>query len=274
MARKTKILVICEGVKKEPSLLQWVKRAGFLPEDVSIVPYKTNIYQLYLHIESHMDGRDWNGLDIQNILLSESKSQEERRILSDHYTDKLLVFDFDPQDGIFKRNPAEARRSFLQLISFFDDSTTNGKLYLSYPMIEALQHVTRRELRDGLNDSALFMQRKFCLGQIGKGKYKQHVIKEGEKNLQALSHDDIVRLIKAHIYKAEKIAGMQDAPQYELNPVDAGFHLNLFENEFNSYEMKKYGCVVSTSLFYVAEAYPQKLVQESSGPLEDLAVLC
>lgn len=39
-----KVLIICEGVDKEPKIFARVKALGFLPQDVEVVSYGTNIY--------------------------------------------------------------------------------------------------------------------------------------------------------------------------------------------------------------------------------------
>lgn len=46
-----KILVICEGTKKEPEIIQYAQKLDLLPENLQIVSYGTNIYKLYNALE-------------------------------------------------------------------------------------------------------------------------------------------------------------------------------------------------------------------------------
>lgn len=89
------------------------------------------------------------------------RTEDEKSVLMDSYTDKLLIFDFDPQDSFFRNHRDEACRRFQKLMEFFSESTDHGKLYLSYPMIEAFyMSVLLKSVMDisthFLNDSFLW----------------------------------------------------------------------------------------------------------------------
>lgn len=94
-------------------------------------------------------------------MIHSARTEDEKSVLMDSYTDKLLIFDFDPQDSFFRNHRDEACRRFQKLMEFFSESTDHGKLYLSYPMIEAFLHVRAAEISHGcfnafLNDSFLW----------------------------------------------------------------------------------------------------------------------
>ena len=84
-----KVLIICEGVDKEPKIFARVKALGFLPQDVEVVSYGTNIYKLYRCLERESQGYEdgWNSLDLQLMLVERAQTEDEKRILQDQYTD-------------------------------------------------------------------------------------------------------------------------------------------------------------------------------------------
>lgn len=93
-----KILVICEGTKKEPEIIQYAQKLDLLPENLQIVSYGTNIYKLYNALEKESQGYPdgWDSLDIQLSMIHSARTEDEKSVLMDSYTDKLLIFDFDP----------------------------------------------------------------------------------------------------------------------------------------------------------------------------------
>lgn len=44
------------------------------------------------------------------------RTEDEKSVLMDSYTDKLLIFDFDPQDSFFRNHRDEACRRFQKLM--------------------------------------------------------------------------------------------------------------------------------------------------------------
>lgn len=256
-----KILIICEGVKKEPEIFEHVKHIGLLPQDVEIVSYKTNIYKLYQFLESESQGYPdgWDSLDLQLLLLEKAKTEKEKRILQAEYTDTLLIFDFDPQDPSFRNHPEKAYQQFMRLLAFFSESTDHGKLYLSYPMIEALQHISRLDLQ--ANDSMSFMKLVFMPEELKKKAYKKRSENEGKESISTYDRSLLIRLILWHLKKAQIVVYGKDSTtdQLYLDNREASLLLQI---EYDLYVKNHYGFVVSTSLFYIGEAYPQNLIRE------------
>lgn len=249
-----KILIICEGQKKEPELFLHVKSLGLLPQDIEIVSFGTSIYNLYRELEKESQGYEdgWESLDIQLLLTERAKTEEERHVLMDSYTDILLIFDFDPQHPHFRNHPDESYEWFKRLLHFFSESTEHGKLYLSYPMIEALQHVSLDELQ--ANDLKSFMQRQFTAMELKNKEYKRKSEREGVIDFSKYGRGDLVTLALWHLQKAWYVANGESKKE-ELF-IDSELPENLLESEYSFYIKNKYGFVVSTSLFYLIETYP------------------
>lgn len=272
-----KVLIICEGVDKEPKIFARVKALGFLPQDVEVVSYGTNIYKLYRCLERESQGYEdgWNSLDLQLMLVERAQTEDGKRILQDQYTDILLIFDFDPQDSYFRNHPEEAFRRFNKLLEFFSESTEHGKLYLSYPMVEALLHVSKHELENA--DWETFLERRFTKEEVRQKTYKRRSAQEGENEVTAYDRAVLVRLIRWHLKKAFFIASNKDGGELmngqEIQCLEKEYEKHvqsgedsvvgekemqkLLEREYDVYMNSGAGYVVSTSLFYIAEAYPQ-----------------
>lgn len=125
-----KILFVVEGERAETRILiSTFKRALDLSkEDYEVSKYKTNIHQLFKNMKS-------KGYD---SFLSYLYSFNKKIFPKDMFTPETafssvyLFFDLDPQDKLFSIDET------LEIASFFNDETQNGKLYISYPMVESL----------------------------------------------------------------------------------------------------------------------------------------
>ena len=128
-----KILAIVEGEKKEPEILRRVFDISGLKQR-EIVPYKTNIYDLYDRLYGEY-GNAIDEIDIQEFLREIHPEPEMQSILDEHFTDILLIFDFDPQDNRYSAD------KLLRLLKIFKESTQMGRLYINYPMVESFYHL-------------------------------------------------------------------------------------------------------------------------------------
>ena len=108
-----------------------------------IVPYNTNIYELYERMFSDGFQDDLSLLGV----LKERASEEDKWLFDQDYSDILLVFDYEPQDNRFSPGRLE------EMQRYFNESTDNGKLYVNYPMVEACKHFLKMPDVEYLNRS-------------------------------------------------------------------------------------------------------------------------
>ena len=134
------ILFVFEGEKTETIIYKSLQKC-FLNEKRNAIIYATfnaEIYQLYQKVK----------LDEFNIeeavdLVEELKSKnietlqgiEQRNI-----TEMYLFFDYDGH----ATNASDDK--IKEMLCYFDNETENGKLFISYPMVEAIKH-----LKSGIN---------------------------------------------------------------------------------------------------------------------------
>ena len=126
MSNKAKILVLVEGAKDDVKLMGHLFGIYGISNSHQIVSYNTNIYDLYEHMFAENNPSD---IDLQQLLKEREPDPNKKAILDDYYSDKLLIFDMDPQDPRFSSD------KLAQMIDYFTESSDMGKLYINYPIV-------------------------------------------------------------------------------------------------------------------------------------------
>lgn len=137
------ILFVFEGKEREPQLYRALEKLFFPKEtDAIVCSFGNNIYELYKHIIQLGDGAD-----IVSVLREQLKGQKHNPLrnitTSSAFAEIYLFFDYDLHHHL----PLEEINSRLrEMLVMFNDETTNGKLYINYPMIESIRYT--KELPD------------------------------------------------------------------------------------------------------------------------------
>lgn len=137
------ILFVFEGEEREPQLYRSLEKLFFPKETNAIVcSFGNNIYELYKQITLLGEGAD-----IVSVLREQLEGSEENPLkditTSSAFAEIYLFFDYD----LYHRLPLdEINRRLGEMLVLFDDETTNGKLYINYPMIESIRYT--KELPD------------------------------------------------------------------------------------------------------------------------------
>ena len=143
--KKEFIAIISEGEKTEKQIINNLENNfTTFSNKIIFLSYKTNIYKLFKEIERDED------IDIISLLKERQiKANEVRKdvqeidvsnINSDDISQIYLFFDYDGHD------PEYSNEKISQMIEIFNNETENGKLYISYPMVEALKHIKKDNL--------------------------------------------------------------------------------------------------------------------------------
>lgn len=140
--KKANIAVIVEGENREPAIVRNMQSFFFKGEQIKIItlPAAQNIYMLWKILKED----DFETDIIEILRESSEKSAEELRDFSrDDFSEIYLFFDYD---GHQMNLPAEENGETVldEMLRSFDNETENGKLYLSYPMVEALRDIGER----------------------------------------------------------------------------------------------------------------------------------
>lgn len=175
------ILFIVEGNKTEHSLASSLFPFYFIDRKPKIVTFGAEIYQLYNLLKK----QEYADYDIVG-LLKEREPEALAGIKRTKISEIYLFFDYDGH----ARGACDEKLK--QLITYFNDETGNGKLFVSYPMIESIKHII-----PGRCFSTVLAEAKI------KERYKGVVSNEGCKTLQNLNElsDESIKLIHAEHFK-------------------------------------------------------------------------
>ena len=127
---------IVEGEVREPQIIDNISKVFFAHGNFKIItlPAEENIYMLWKKLKA-----DDFDTDIIEVLRESNDDIKEQLVgLSrDDFSEVYLFFDYDMhQTNLGKEDDADA---VAQMLKSFDNETENGKLYISYPMVEALR---------------------------------------------------------------------------------------------------------------------------------------
>ena len=134
MSNKPKVLIITEGKKTEPKLYRKAFELFPLFNKYEIYSYKANAYDLYGYLKPYWDDGSLEESEFLQILQEHEQNEEKKQILGQNFSDVFLIFDFDPHDHRY--DFAKLQR----LLTYFNESTESGKLYINYPMVESYKH--------------------------------------------------------------------------------------------------------------------------------------
>lgn len=154
----SKILFVVEGQKAEPAYLKNIEQVFFSRTTKNeiewlIIPYKTLIYTLAKEIQADPD--------LQLIELLKEKHPALVHIDTSMISEIYLLFDYDGHDS---KNSISDKVAKLELMfEIFHDETENGKLYISYPMIEAVKDLVHE---DAINRTQFQSQWQTALSQL------------------------------------------------------------------------------------------------------------
>ena len=197
------ILVVTEGAREEPELTKMLCDQGFYGGETRIVPYGTNIHFLISRLKEYGQINEGE-LDVSMILrevdrmINHGKSVD---LLSQKYSDILLFFDLDPQDGGF------SVEDVFCFVKSFSKDTTEGKLFINYPMFESLFSERQQVDVSELSRKGMFKQEAHKSKWWRKFSRSIRYGKSGKSCKDCLSEDDVRHLLDVHKKRFLTITG-------------------------------------------------------------------
>lgn len=203
MMNKEKTLFIFEGARAEDKFVEKLE-LNFLGKGHAIkCVYDAEIYQLYRAIKNEGD------LFLDIVTLLKERSNENAKILEEYSRDSFayvyLFFDYDAHSTL-----ADDKK-ITEMLSFFNDETENGMLYISYPMVEAIRHYKDMEsfrtltVKCKRNNCPYLNDCKDATACLHEPHYKQFATTDSRPQLANInSYNKSVwqELITAHLSKA------------------------------------------------------------------------
>lgn len=179
-----KVLFVFEGRRTEPQIAESLEKE-FLSENHSYIKsiFGAEIYQLYnkLKVDEDLD---------TFMLLKERDPVSLNDFKRDDFSEIYLFFDYDGH-----ATKADDKK-MAEMLDCFKEETGKGKLYISYPMVEALKHIVTH---DGFKD--------MVVSATEKG-YKEKVDKEAMNSLKDLRKYNLEiwrKVIETHLKKMKFI---------------------------------------------------------------------
>ena len=137
------ILFVFEGEEREPRIFKTLERLFFGEGERIVRSFGNNIYELYRQLKE-LDGDG----DIVSVLREKKEHEKDspfpEGVRSSDFSEIYLFFDYEFQNPNLTLEEMNARLK--EMLTMFDDETNNGKLYVSYPMVESLYYT--KELPD------------------------------------------------------------------------------------------------------------------------------
>ena len=130
----TNILFIFEGEKTENVIVKSLEKSVFKDEKVIKCAFAADIYQLYETFSKD------EYLDIFSSIrtLNERNAETLKGYDRDDFSEIHLFFDYDGNATDNKRKTGDDK--IKEMLDYFNNETEQGKLYISYPMVEAIRH--------------------------------------------------------------------------------------------------------------------------------------
>lgn len=130
---KSSILCVFEGEVREPLYFNGIKDNFFGDQSIVYCCFGNNIYELYSKMQEDKD------LDIFEVIQEHNTVEENKELFEkfgrEDFNQVFLFFDFELHDDKF------SSEDITNMVETFNEETESGKLFVSYPMVEAIRDV-------------------------------------------------------------------------------------------------------------------------------------
>ena len=131
------ILFVFEGNKREPELFRAIEKLFFKDSQHIVCSFGNNIYELHQRLKDLDDSGDIVSL-LRERYNGRPDSPFSEESKSSDFSEIYLIFDYDFHNRNISLDEMNSRIS--EMLDMFDNETENGKLYINYPMVEAIRY--------------------------------------------------------------------------------------------------------------------------------------
>lgn len=235
---KANILFIFEGARYEEKYLTWLlEKTQILDQDLESVRfcYCNNIYDLYEKVLDANNEDSLSDIDIVSAIrdLTSCPEKNNLNLESKKFSEIYLFFDYDPHAHKGKES------SIKSLLKNFDNENTNGKLFISYPMLESLRHA----VDDNFKNLDIEISKDILK------EYKKTVGLQGLENIDKKNARFWSELIDRHLKKSNKIVNNN----YSLpSNVESVNQKNIYKSQINNHinPFNRVAILSSIPMFY------------------------
>ena len=232
MNKQTYILMIFEGKKTEPQILKSLEKYFLNEKEETIIKaiFGTTIYSLYQKFISFDEFDD----DLDTFTLAQIMNSELENISKEQIAEIYLFFDYD------KHATNSDDECLKEMLKVFNNETEKGKLYISYPMVEAIKHF---ESKVDFKDTKAKCEKK----------YKKNVEEKCDeefKHFNRYSKENWDYIVKEHSKKANYI--VTDNFSFPNNLIEQN---EIFEKQKEQYIKDKKVFVLGSFPIFLLDYY-------------------
>jgi hypothetical protein len=242
------ILMVFEGEKTEEIIFNSLKEY-FLKDKANRIIYSFHcgeMYSLYNKLQKP------NSESLFFILKEKLKLKNPglEDIIEEYVESIYLFFDYDGHAPTADNNKIQC------MLELFNDEIENGKLFVSYPMVEAIKH---------LKNDICFKDTKAISEKIYKGIAKNncdnHLKKFGEPEKENISKENWNLIINEHLKKANFI--VNNSFTFPNNIIE---QMEIFENQkIKHIDIDNKVAVLSAFPLFLLDYYGIKKLEEKLG---------
>lgn len=240
-------LFIVEGDTDEPRFIKQLFQKCYSSVKFKTYTYRTNLHNLAKIIEEEYSDFEEDEIDIKLVLKSQEGNENKRRILEAKYTDIFLIFDFEPQQDV-PRFPVIRR-----MLTYFNDSTNHGKLFINYPMMQSFKHFTRlpdpdfASLKIPIDDCRRYKQ---IVGEVSK-----------YTDVTKYTYPHFMSIAVHHLRKANLImSGVYETPKKE--DYLQWNYVQIFDKQIEEKDTNNAVFVLNTCIFILVDYRPSSFFMQ------------
>ncbi len=234
-----KILFVFEGEKTEMQICENLQSHFVIENSIIQCAFCNDVYELYKEIQVDED--------LDTFVLIKNLPQNID-ILAPYtrndFAEIYMFFDYDGHD------PFADDEKVKHLLTFFDEETSKGKLFISYPMVESLKHIP--------DESDFKLLKVLCKEKI---KYKQRVNNETANELKDFTkYSNIIwlKLVNLHLCKMNWIV----FDSYSL-PQSTISQISIFLKQEEKYiSIDSTVAVLSSFPIFLFDYYGERLISQ------------
>lgn len=242
MSNKCNTLFVFEGESTEGNITSKLEKY-FMRESLAIkCAFCGDIYQFYRKLKEEE-------FSVEILTMLKQRNEKNRQTLADYDNDSFayIYFFFDYDGHATKADD----KQIVEMLDYFNNETENGKLFISYPMVEAIRHYKDKESFKDLNvkckkgNCPNITDSKRCAECMKEPHYKAFVPTDSDLTITKL--DTIEKwkeIINAHLCKGNfVINGIYSRPNIVLEQSE------LFHNQQQKYISQSCPVVAVLSAF-------------------------
>lgn len=207
MSDKDYIAFVVEGEAREPDIINSIRNVYFKNKNYKVItlPAGQNIYMLWKRLEE-------DDFETDLIEVLREYNDDLNKILDgisrEDFSEVYLFFDLDKhQNNLSTEDGKDAETVIGDMLATFDNETENGKLYISYPMSEAL--------RDYQEDSCGNVENCFCITSE-MNKYKNvSALRGGNNDFKKYDYEVWKAVINVFALRVSCLLGEQSVISFD-----------------------------------------------------------